>query len=255
MRLGPLSPCGYVMDLVRSTYRTLAQLGDGQDSRVILDWHRADPGAPTFPIPHLYGSLNWVGNEPVVGDVGEVVGAPRLWTEGAPFGWPLPDHFCGTEEQWEEGIGEEEPEEIEVDPETGRPVCCEGPGPPVVTPCAPTYAIPRVYHGVITAAGDPALVGRTMEMVYDDGLGTWEGDADVKIVGDGVPNVHHSWGCRAVGGGMHLFRGIDSGCQANVGDYGPGPSFPVPFSMTTGWLYSTSCTGGLFTMAVIWSFS
>lgn len=94
-------PCGVVMDMVRSCYRTTFNFGNG----VVAEgqWFFTAPGAAFFPGLNRFGSLNWLPG-PIPDDgVGEVLGAPRPWANGsypvvpngtAPDG-PLEDFTTG----------------------------------------------------------------------------------------------------------------------------------------------------------------
>src|SRR5262249_18245821 len=135
LRVGPLSTCGYGMDLVRSCYRTKMRWGDTDDTIVDVRWFRVPPGTPCFPVPHHFGSLNWqVGEELDPAGPGEVVGAPRPWFNGATPPWPVPTRHCGADALWIDGIGAGPLTEL-ASTLVGPPDCCAG--GPIVTGCCP----------------------------------------------------------------------------------------------------------------------
>lgn len=69
------------MDFLRSCYSTLAVVTPGQPAEKITWWWAA-PDAPLAP-RGPWGSLNWLGRDNPLGELGELDGAPRPWRDGS----------------------------------------------------------------------------------------------------------------------------------------------------------------------------
>lgn len=77
------SPCGYVVDFVRSCYQSRWRL-PGNNGRVVDGQYIfAPPNAPGYPLPHYWGSRNYTTNNFIVDDTyGEDRHRRQKWTNG-----------------------------------------------------------------------------------------------------------------------------------------------------------------------------
>lgn len=82
----PLSPCGMVMDYLRSAYSTMVWAVDpasGLMTQTQIRWYRCAGGALPFPSVHRYASANWTRGVAYPEQVGEVIGAARPWSNAS----------------------------------------------------------------------------------------------------------------------------------------------------------------------------
>lgn len=77
------SPCGYIVDFVRSCFASTWVLPTAGGQVVDGEFIFADPLAPAFPKGHWYGSREWIkGHDVEDRRYGQVVDAPEQWTPG-----------------------------------------------------------------------------------------------------------------------------------------------------------------------------
>lgn len=119
----PIDPCGTVMDYLRSCYSTTARFKAGDPHTSVIKWYWAPDGADKFPDRHSFGSLNWSDGSGAGNVVGEVVGAPRLWSNGAAPDGVLGANFCGTVAEFQNGIDDFLPAP-RPQWDNGLPTCC-----------------------------------------------------------------------------------------------------------------------------------
>lgn len=139
----PVSPCGLVVERMRSAYTTRVRFYADTDADTEVTWYRVPDGTPCLPLATLFGSANWEQpNGPRSGMAfgyvgqGEQLSADRPWRNGsAPFGpGTPPGHFCGTPEQWLGDLVLSRDGTAPVDG-AGRPLCCGFVPPPPADPC------------------------------------------------------------------------------------------------------------------------
>lgn len=118
-----MNPCGKVVDLLRSCYRTQMRLKQGSDERTWVRWYFTRPGAP-FLGRTCFGSLNWGYDRLHPPEVGEVAGAPRAWVNGAVPGRYTGRGQCGSGEAFLHGIPADAPPVIPPLHADGVPMCC-----------------------------------------------------------------------------------------------------------------------------------
>jgi hypothetical protein len=152
------------MDWVRSCYSTEMGFFTEFPLTSNIRWAFAQPGAETFPGPHLFGSANWRSEKKATWTgIGEVAGASRPYSNGRSAA-PLPgDHYCGNAALAFSG----EPNPPEPQPQIdalGRPTCCV-PGTPTLilwgnptVQRAPIWFLQSAFPAVQTAA-PPASFG------------------------------------------------------------------------------------------------
>lgn len=122
MRL-PLDPCGRVVDLVRSCYRTTMRFAHGGPALPVR-WYFCDPDAQLLGMETPFTSANWDPRKGEWDGLGEVVGATRTWDSGSTPTWATGQGLCGSPDRWESGWEEgEEIPELEYDAQ-GMPLCC-----------------------------------------------------------------------------------------------------------------------------------
>jgi len=104
----PVSPCGQIVDLVRSCYSANVQFYADVPSTTRIVWYFVPPTRPVAP-PTIYSSYNW-DDGPTFYDPGVVRGTIgqgekqdnfRPWYNGQAFDQePGGDHVCGTPAQF-----------------------------------------------------------------------------------------------------------------------------------------------------------
>jgi hypothetical protein len=93
------------MDYLRSCYEAQVRFDPSRpaDLRTIR-WYFADPAATNFSGPSPFRSRNYSNLVADDGDLGEVVGLPRPWSNGAtPSPYP-PGSVCGSADMFQNGI-------------------------------------------------------------------------------------------------------------------------------------------------------
>jgi hypothetical protein len=99
----PISPCGRVVDLLRSCYSTRMRFGTDPLQSTKITWYFCEDGAENLGIPTPFNSRNYAekGTWP---ELGEVEGARRDWADGS-FPIPVPGTSgpCGDPAVWEFG--------------------------------------------------------------------------------------------------------------------------------------------------------
>lgn len=120
------------VDLARSCYSTQMQFYDDPTQLCTVDWYFVDEETPFIPYPTPFHSRIW--DNDIVGyqGIGEVYGAPRVYSKGFPIasvtGQGPP---CGTADQWLNGQPAPPVVPVPVDV-FGTPLCCNRKGPPFV---------------------------------------------------------------------------------------------------------------------------
>jgi hypothetical protein len=123
------SPCGCVVDLLRSCYETdMAFFPAALGTTVRVRWYFAPDGAQPLPFPTRFASGNWASSKlfPWPGP-GEVQGASRPWRSGATLPEALGQVPCGSAGQFLNGTAF--PPVVEPRLPDGLPTCCFGPRP------------------------------------------------------------------------------------------------------------------------------
>lgn len=91
-----------MVDIGRSTYRTLAHLYPDSDEVFEIEWYEALPDAPLLGTPSAINSLVWARDrdEYTPTAVGEIAGAPWIKTRYHRKPLAAGDHVCGTPEDF-----------------------------------------------------------------------------------------------------------------------------------------------------------
>lgn len=87
------------MDVLRSAYSTMMWGLDPATGLAVqwpVRWMRAPPGATPLGVHHQYASYNWTKGIAYPEQVGEVIGAARLWSNGRSAAGVLGTNHCGT---------------------------------------------------------------------------------------------------------------------------------------------------------------
>jgi len=80
------TPCGYVVDWVRSAYKSVWRLPAKGGISVAGQYLFAGPDAPHFPTAHYWGSRNWRKGTHITNDKwGETLSATQKWADGGGF--------------------------------------------------------------------------------------------------------------------------------------------------------------------------
>jgi len=161
-----ISPCGLVMDYLRSGYRTEMRMQAGQEP-VPVRWFRVGKDRPVFPEPHRFGSLNWEDDHENDG-IGEQSAPERTYDKGKPPAIFIGTRPCGPIELFR-GQTPDKP----VTPlryVMGVPECCKtAPAPSILgNPGAITAYRGRVPLGCSSCANVPGALNA--RLVYLDGL-------------------------------------------------------------------------------------
>lgn len=114
-----------VVDLLRTAYQTEMRFFRDDPRTTTVRWYRCKPGALPLPFSTPFRSLNNV--EPDLADVqqelGEQLGAPRVWVDGSYGGTATGQGYCGTADQWHDG--QPLPPDVPVERDSaGTPLCC-----------------------------------------------------------------------------------------------------------------------------------
>jgi hypothetical protein len=159
-----------VMDYLRSCYSTKAVFKVGGHESGIK-WYFAPDGALKFPHPHVFSSLNWCAPTCEPYDLGEVVGRPRPWSNGATPVEASGQGFCGDPDEFRYGIADYLADPRAEFPD-GLPTCC----PPICPPLT-------VMMGNITSGSYPTY---TVASVLNTTYGLWQIQFETHV-SDSVP--------------------------------------------------------------------
>jgi len=99
----PFHPCGMVLDMQRVCYRTKMRLWRDSDELTPVYWHRTQPGAKVFHLPHRFASWKtWL--RPLVNDggMGEQNEHFGYYKGGNPVGYAGQRH-CGSDDAMSRG--------------------------------------------------------------------------------------------------------------------------------------------------------
>jgi hypothetical protein len=117
------SPCGCVVDLLRSCYTTkMSFFPNRPDLLTPVRWFFTDPGAAVLPFPTKFASGNWAEQKWTWPGVGEVLPRDRRWKNGANFDGEPGLVWCGTPEQFFNGDTYPPPPFPRTS--NGAPYCC-----------------------------------------------------------------------------------------------------------------------------------
>jgi len=120
----PWSPCGRAVSLLRSCYTTQARFFREDERTTEIRWFFTAPDAPFVDNSGPWDSRNWDSDPKGLGELGEVVGAERKWSNGTPpADFRGSAVFCGTPEQWRNGEALPPAVPVPVD-QFGVPLCC-----------------------------------------------------------------------------------------------------------------------------------
>lgn len=99
-----MNPCGRLVDFGRREYVTKSKVFKDSDQLVKIRYYRTSPFAPGMPWPIFQVSQDWDSSPWARSGLGEQFGEARVWHKPAP---PVPlglvDHFCGTQDQFQNG--------------------------------------------------------------------------------------------------------------------------------------------------------
>lgn len=117
-------------------------------------WFKAPVGALPMQVRHQYASANWQRGLPYPDQVGEVLGASRPWSNGAPVPGYNGIGHCGADGLWHgrlTSLAVAEPSHPD-----GSPLCC--PLPPKECIACPGLIGPGAYQ-VVLNGGTGAFLG------------------------------------------------------------------------------------------------
>lgn len=120
----PISPCGSVMDFLRSGYSTsmYSFAPDGSMIPFTARWYRAPAGAVELGERHQYASANYHQGVDYPEQVGEILGAPRPWSNGRTPPSLAADNHCGGAAEW---VGQLTRLTVPLPSHPdGQPLCC-----------------------------------------------------------------------------------------------------------------------------------
>lgn len=113
-----------VFAYLRSCYTTKARMLRGSDRESTIRWYFAPEGAEHFTDRQSFEPLSWSGGSPAGNQIGEVIGAPRPWSNGAtPDCATGASFWAGNADWFRFGVPELLPEPKELN-ECGLPVAC-----------------------------------------------------------------------------------------------------------------------------------
>jgi hypothetical protein len=115
-----------VVDIGRSTYRTLARLYPDSDEVFEIEWYVARDDAPLLGFPSALNQLIWARDhdEYLITAVGEIPLAPWIKTRYHTPPLALGDHYCGTEDDFAgQGTYDDTSPDVTYRPD-GLPTCC-----------------------------------------------------------------------------------------------------------------------------------
>lgn len=158
------------------------RFGDTPESERWVQWQFVPPSTPLLDRTTVFGSIQWGSREPVEGP-GEVVGAPRIWTNGRAAAWPYGAPPCGSVAQWGEGFGTGTLPSLPLG-EDGVPICCSAPEPVPVPPC-PAGLPPVVYGQLMDSDTPPGSRQLPFTLAHVPGSipPQWVGQLDWSILG------------------------------------------------------------------------
>lgn len=119
-----LSPCGQVMDVMRSCYTCLMRLQEGADP-VAVTWQFAQRGANLIGVPTPFASSGWeIGDDlRFASYLGEQAG-PRPWQNGLGPGGNAGKRLCFPLDYFRSGVPAGVAIDIPVD-RSELPLCCQ----------------------------------------------------------------------------------------------------------------------------------
>ena len=120
------NPCGAVVDIGSSPYKTRARLYPDSDQEFEIEWYEARPDAPLLGVPSALNCLEWEGDRsdwlPTV--VGEIFGANVTRSRRKIKPLATGQHRCGTAADFAgDGIFDPLAPPVEYR-EDGLPTCC-----------------------------------------------------------------------------------------------------------------------------------
>lgn len=252
------SPCGLVVQNLRSCYETDARPFRDDETVIRLRWYFVPDGTPQLPFGTIFTSLAWLDEPEGDSEIGEVPGADRQWTNGDIPSPALPgDHPCGTADDFAQGglIGNAGI----LTAGLGTPICCFTPAElanPAFCQALETLLPPAYRLSYIPAApaagqqgptAGPVILRRTIPCRYE---GTGFGFANI------LPGPHaftipwhleflapdqytlggHAVELPASGGGTNTSRTDPTQAFSIVGDWIPNsPPYNVLYTLTPLW--------------------
>lgn len=101
-----INPCGRGVDMLRHPVRVQTNFFNDRYQPVPITWFKCQPGAEMMPFPHAFGSRNWEDIYWQFSPVGEngYLRARNPGSTTTPITATGQGHFCGTEEQWQQGF-------------------------------------------------------------------------------------------------------------------------------------------------------
>lgn len=119
-----MSPCGQVMDVMRSCYTCLMRLQDGE-APVAVEWSFAKRGADLIGVPTPFGSAGWNGGDTLqfASYLGEQAG-PRPWRSGVASAGLAGKRLCFPLEWFRSGVPAGQVVSVIRD-RSELPLCCQ----------------------------------------------------------------------------------------------------------------------------------
>lgn len=124
-----MSPCGRIVDVLRSCYRADMQPYRDSNGKKRVVWYFVGPDNPPMPWASAFTSRVYDRKDEPPLPIGEQY-APVPWRGGLPPYNPPGPGLCGTREQWENGCHTSDPIPDNY-PDSHVPICC---GPPKQIP-------------------------------------------------------------------------------------------------------------------------
>lgn len=173
-------------------------------------WFKAPHGAHRFTRRHSYGSYNWQKPIPYPDQVGEVIGAPRPWSNGKTPPGLLGANHCGTDDQW---VGKLTRLTVPIpDNVYSQPSCCIAPSG---TPC-PLCAggIAPITRTVVASGGTVSFApcNGTWTVVNPGGC-LWQTSTDPGfIIAEDNPTLWHMFAFNGSNSAKYIISTVDWDC-------------------------------------------
>jgi len=120
------------VDIIRTAYtREVSFFKNRPDIKVRVRWYRCKDTAKNFPAYTRFASGDWAYEKADWPGVGEVLDSKRVWNNGATPATANGQNFCGTLQEFAEGLEYPPGGPPVLYDANGIPTCCQGAGPPV----------------------------------------------------------------------------------------------------------------------------
>lgn len=189
----PFTPCGRIVDYVRSCYRTFMRFDPNSDTLTPIQWVFALPNAKPLGVPTIFGSANWAWTRDIPwSGLGEQRTIARPWFRGESRHPTSGRFLCVPPSAFTDSVPD--PSQREKLDGFGTPVCCFAPhGITIVVGGRPRTRKP----GTELAATGGGLAGGTAYgarpfVSSGGGAGNGSGQAGAAF-GSGFPGASANW--------------------------------------------------------------